>query len=174
MIFRQPPNDAVVDDHAGLVEHHGVAGHADLEVGEPSGIDALEELSRMRAEHFHLAERADVDDADALRTAVTSSRTHSPLLLPATRVVLGPLPVARRHPDRAQRLVAAVQRRAALGSEAAPGRDATCGTGWKNGRAVVVPTCSTGLPRILRQDAQRIHVRSACPGSAPCRRSSSA
>ena len=57
---------AVVDDDATLFEHQAVAQLAGLEVGDAHRVDALEELDDVRTGQQELAERADVDDADAM------------------------------------------------------------------------------------------------------------
>ncbi len=124
-LLRQPRDDAVVDDHARLVEHQRVARHADFQVRR-SGRCRRARGTRPRRVRtdLHLAQRADVDEADArcARRAPPRARS-SRLLLPVARVVLGPQPVAGLHEDGAGALRGAecsgVRR---IGCEAAPGQ----------------------------------------------------
>ena len=101
---------AVVQDDARVVADDGVAGRADAQVGEPIGVDLVEQLGSVRAVHLQLAERAQVNDADALPDRPIL-RLDGLLLGVGCAVVEGALPVAHVHPDAAQLVVLVVHRR---------------------------------------------------------------
>ena len=60
------PDDAVVHDEAGLVQHQAVAAAPDGELGPRVGVEPLQELGRVRADDLDLAERRGVENADVL------------------------------------------------------------------------------------------------------------
>ena len=81
---------AVVVDHAALVEQQAVAQAARLEVADVVRVEPLEERDDVGPGDEELAERADVDDADALaHRAVLASLDRL-----AAAVVLDALPLA--------------------------------------------------------------------------------
>ena len=65
IVLAKPPGGAVVERQPVLAQHQPVARLADGERGEQIGVDAIEEGGGIRALHGDLAERRDVDDADA-------------------------------------------------------------------------------------------------------------
>ena len=60
------PDDAVVHDEAGLVQHQAVAAAPDGELGPRVGVEPLQELGRVRADDLDLAERRGVENAGVL------------------------------------------------------------------------------------------------------------
>ncbi len=101
----EPRDRAVVHDPARVRRQHAVADAADLQVGEAVRVDAVEERARVRPLDEDLAERRDVDQADAA--------VHALRLLAGVRPVrVGAAPGAGPHHAGAELLVAVVQRRA--------------------------------------------------------------
>ena len=108
----EPADGAVVHDAPGVGGEHAVADAPGLEVGEAVGVQAVEELARLRAADDELAERRDVDEPGAL---VDGERLGL-----RVAVVVGAPPVARPHDAGAELAVAGVDGRALGRVERAP------------------------------------------------------
>ena len=59
-------DDAVVAHDAALIQQQSIARHADAQVGEAAGVDAIEKRAGVGAEDFDLPERGYVDEARSL------------------------------------------------------------------------------------------------------------
>ena len=73
----QSGDDAIVHHESGLVQHHAVAAAARREPREAAGVDAVEELRRVGANHLDLAERGGVEHADRVAHRAAFARDGS-------------------------------------------------------------------------------------------------
>ena len=112
----QAADRAVVHDPPGVGGQHAVADAPGLEVREAVGVEAIEELARLRAADDELAQRRDVDEPRAL---VDGQR-----LALRIAVVVGAAPVAGPHDARAELAVAGMDGRALGGLDRAAGQRA--------------------------------------------------
>ena len=69
-ILCQSRDCAIIQDDAALVAHQRIADLVDAQIGEPVGVNVIQQPARIPAAYIQLAEGADVDDsysfADAL------------------------------------------------------------------------------------------------------------
>ncbi len=85
---------AVVEDHAVFLAHQAVAGLAHVELGPGVGVDAVEELARIRALDVDLAQGRGVEQAHAVAHGLAFTGHGSVHVLAAAREVPGALPLA--------------------------------------------------------------------------------
>ena len=93
-VVGQPRDRAVVEHHAVDPAHDPVADGADGERGDDVGVEPVEELARVRADHLDLAQGGRVQDRDggARRDAFAAYRLVHRLAV--ARVIAGPPPLA--------------------------------------------------------------------------------
>ena len=63
--LRETCGRAVIEHDAVIVQHYAVSGFADRKLGEVVRVDAIEELGRIGALHFNLAQRGYVRNPNA-------------------------------------------------------------------------------------------------------------
>ena len=94
MVVGQTGGYTVVEDHAVFLAHQAVAGLAHVQLGPGVGVDAVEELSRIRALNVDLAQGGGVEDAHRVTHGQALTGHGGVHVFTVFREVPGALPLA--------------------------------------------------------------------------------
>src|SRR6202035_4007928 len=105
--------DTVVHHESGLVQQHSVATASRSKPGEAAGVEPVEELCRVGADNFDLAECGRIEDADAVAHGAAFARDGGMHVLAIVREAPRALPCPDILEHRTLSLGPVVHRRAA-------------------------------------------------------------